>query len=187
MHHRSKVNRRLVVVPADAPGPRAMVHYPELGLAVEHRRVDDLDGAHRPGLAGRRSGMRILLALPLLLALGAPAPRHRAPVAGPGRCSLVRAYPHDPRAFTQGLFYRDGRLFESTGLVGARRSARSASRTARCCAASPLPPRLFGEGIVDWTAPDHQHHLAERDRLPLGPGQLPPARRRSVTAARAGA
>ena len=48
MHHRSKVNRRLVVVPADAPGPRTMVHYPELGLAVEHRRIEDLGGAIVP-------------------------------------------------------------------------------------------------------------------------------------------
>jgi hypothetical protein len=42
MNYRSKVNRRLVVVPADGPGPRTRIHYPELGLAVEHRRVDDL-------------------------------------------------------------------------------------------------------------------------------------------------
>jgi folate-binding protein YgfZ len=48
MHHRSKVNRRLVVVPAEAPGPRTMIHYPELGLAVEHRRVDDLGDAILP-------------------------------------------------------------------------------------------------------------------------------------------
>ena len=48
MNWRSKVNRRLVVVEADAPGPRTKVHYPELGLAVEHRRVDDLDGVALP-------------------------------------------------------------------------------------------------------------------------------------------
>jgi folate-binding protein YgfZ len=48
MNWRQKVNRRLVVVPADAPGPRARIHYPELGLAVEHRRTDDLDGALLP-------------------------------------------------------------------------------------------------------------------------------------------
>ena len=48
MHHRSKVNRRLVVVPAETPGPRATAHHPQLGLAVEHRRVDDLDGALIP-------------------------------------------------------------------------------------------------------------------------------------------
>jgi folate-binding protein YgfZ len=48
MNWRQKVNRRLVVVPADAPGPRTRVHYPELGLAVEHRRVDDLGDAIMP-------------------------------------------------------------------------------------------------------------------------------------------
>jgi folate-binding protein YgfZ len=48
MNYRSKVNRRLVVVPADAPGERTRIHYPELGLAVEHRRVEDLGGAIRP-------------------------------------------------------------------------------------------------------------------------------------------
>jgi folate-binding protein YgfZ len=48
MNWRNKVNRRLVVVPTDAPGPRTRVHYPELGLAVEHRRVDDLAGALIP-------------------------------------------------------------------------------------------------------------------------------------------
>jgi hypothetical protein len=48
MNYRSKVNRRLVVVPADAPGPRSRIHYPELGLAVEHRRIDDLQGAVLP-------------------------------------------------------------------------------------------------------------------------------------------
>jgi folate-binding protein YgfZ len=48
MNWRQKVNRRLVVVPAAGPGPRTRVHYPELGLAVEHRRVDDLGGAIIP-------------------------------------------------------------------------------------------------------------------------------------------
>ncbi|MEP6982185.1 MAG: folate-binding protein [Sphingomicrobium sp.] len=48
MNWRQKVNRRLVVVEADGPGPRTRVHYPELGLAIEHRRADDLDGAIIP-------------------------------------------------------------------------------------------------------------------------------------------
>ena len=48
MNWRQKVNRRLVVVEADAPGPRTRVHYSELGLAVEHRRTGDLDGAILP-------------------------------------------------------------------------------------------------------------------------------------------
>jgi folate-binding protein YgfZ len=48
MNYRSKVNRRLVVVPSDAPGERTRIHYPELGLAVEHRRVEDLGAALVP-------------------------------------------------------------------------------------------------------------------------------------------
>jgi folate-binding protein YgfZ len=48
MNWRQKVNRRLVVVAADEAGPRTRVHYPDLGLAVEHRRVDDLGNALMP-------------------------------------------------------------------------------------------------------------------------------------------
>ncbi|HYD36205.1 MAG TPA: folate-binding protein [Allosphingosinicella sp.] len=53
MNYRSKVNRRLVVVPADAPGERTRVHYPELGLAVDHRRIDDLGSALVPDWLAR--------------------------------------------------------------------------------------------------------------------------------------
>ena len=49
MNWRNKVNRRLVVVRADAPGPRTRIHYPDLGLAVDHRRTDDLADAIMPG------------------------------------------------------------------------------------------------------------------------------------------
>jgi tRNA-modifying protein YgfZ len=48
MNWRQKVNRRLMVVETDTPGPRTRIHYPELGLAVEHRRTDDLAGAIVP-------------------------------------------------------------------------------------------------------------------------------------------
>ena len=48
MNWRQKVNRRLVVVPATAEGPRTRIFYPELGLAVEHRRLDDLANIVRP-------------------------------------------------------------------------------------------------------------------------------------------
>ena len=48
MNYRSKVNRRLVVVPADAPGERSPIYSPGLGLSVEHRRLDSLSGAIVP-------------------------------------------------------------------------------------------------------------------------------------------
>ena len=48
MNWRQKINRRLVVVPATEAGPRTRVLYEHLGLAVEHRRVEDLAGAIIP-------------------------------------------------------------------------------------------------------------------------------------------
>jgi folate-binding protein YgfZ len=48
MNWRSKVNRRLVVVPTSETGPRTRIVYPDLGLAVEHRRIDDLGPAIIP-------------------------------------------------------------------------------------------------------------------------------------------
>lgn len=48
MNWRQKINRRLVVVPTTEPGPRTRVVHQQLGLAVEHRRTDDLKGAIIP-------------------------------------------------------------------------------------------------------------------------------------------
>jgi len=53
MNWRQKINRRLVVTEATAAGPRTRAFYPEFGLAVEHRRLDDMDDIIRPAwLAG---------------------------------------------------------------------------------------------------------------------------------------
>ena len=49
MNWRAKVNRRLLVVQGAEAGPRTRVAFPELGLKVEHRRLDDLAGAIIPG------------------------------------------------------------------------------------------------------------------------------------------
>ncbi len=49
MHYRNKVNRRIVVVPLDqADEKRQRIAYPDLGLSVEHRRVEDLAGLDLP-------------------------------------------------------------------------------------------------------------------------------------------
>ena len=48
MNYRGKVNRRLVVVETADAGDRTRIVYPALGLAVEHRRIDDLEGALIP-------------------------------------------------------------------------------------------------------------------------------------------
>ncbi len=48
MHHRAKVNRRLVVAPASDAGDRTRIVYPGLGFMVEHRRVENLGDALVP-------------------------------------------------------------------------------------------------------------------------------------------
>ena len=53
MNWRAKVNRRLVVVPlADSDPKRQRAAYPALGLAVDHRRVEDIAAQLRPAWWG---------------------------------------------------------------------------------------------------------------------------------------
>jgi glutaminyl-peptide cyclotransferase len=63
---------------------------------------------------------------------------------------VIHTYPHDPQAFTQGLFYLDGQLFESTGLVGRSTIRRVRLEDGRVLQSVRIPPGKFGEGIVNW-------------------------------------
>lgn len=57
-------------------------------------------------------------------------------------------YPHDPEAFTQGLVYEDGILYEGTGLWGESSLREVALETGEILQIHPLAPRYFGEGIA---------------------------------------
>ena len=61
---------------------------------------------------------------------------------------MVATFPHDAGAFTEGLFFRDGFLYESTGFAGQIRKEELA--TGKVVESATEPPDLFGEGIVDW-------------------------------------
>ena len=63
---------------------------------------------------------------------------------------VVRTYPHDRQAFTEGLLYRDGRLYESSGLEGRSTIRQIRLEDGAVLRSVALPPNLFGEGIVDW-------------------------------------
>ncbi|MFH1086890.1 MAG: glutaminyl-peptide cyclotransferase [Chloroflexota bacterium] len=63
---------------------------------------------------------------------------------------VVRAYPHDPAAFTQGLVYADGVLYEGTGLVGRSSLRRVVLETGAVPQYLALEPPYFGEGIALW-------------------------------------
>lgn len=63
---------------------------------------------------------------------------------------VVRSYPHDTQAFTEGLLYRDGILYESTGLNG-KSSIRKVDLTSgKVLQSKDIPPQYFGEGLTDW-------------------------------------
>ena len=67
----------------------------------------------------------------------------------PGREAAFRtvaSFPHDPEAFTQGLFIRDGFLYESTGLYGKSSMRKTELATGRTLLKRDLPERYFGEG-----------------------------------------
>ena len=63
---------------------------------------------------------------------------------------IVKSYPHDPTAFTEGLFYHDGALYESTGQEGRSSIRRVNLITGKVLQAQTIPPQYFGEGIVAW-------------------------------------
>ncbi len=63
---------------------------------------------------------------------------------------VVHAYPHDRAAFTEGLFYLDGFLYESTGLEGRSGVRKVKVETGEVIQEAKLPDEYFGEGIVRW-------------------------------------
>lgn len=63
---------------------------------------------------------------------------------------VIRAYPHDPTSFTQGLLFHDGHLYEGTGLYGRSRLARLDLATGRALVQKAYPPDQFGEGVTRW-------------------------------------
>lgn len=66
------------------------------------------------------------------------------------RTQVIRSYPHDPEAFTQGLLLDREVLYESTGLSGRSTSSvrRVDLRTGRVLKSVTLPPGYFGEGLA---------------------------------------
>jgi glutamine cyclotransferase len=64
------------------------------------------------------------------------------------RLKVVRVYPHDPRAFTQGLLFLDGKLYESTGLFARSSVRRVDLASGKVELEAKLPSELFGEGLA---------------------------------------
>lgn len=63
---------------------------------------------------------------------------------------VVNTYPHDPTAFTQGLLFHEGRLYESTGGWGTSSVREVELKTGRIIRQHDMAPQYFGEGLAIW-------------------------------------
>jgi glutamine cyclotransferase len=103
----------------------------------------------------------MVLAIAATLVSGAPAPvatiGQTAPVPAPApalvypiTAHIVARYPHDPAAFTEGLLWHDGALYESIGLEGRSEIRRVRLEDGKLLARATLPASQFGEGLGLW-------------------------------------
>ena len=91
------------------------------------------------------------------LALAGAAQRQMTPTVPPAGSTAPRyhyqiqhVYPHDRNAFTQGLQYVDGFLYEGTGLNGRSSIRKVKLETGEIVQRRAVPKEFFGEGIALW-------------------------------------
>lgn len=94
----------------------------------------------------RRSLSVVVAAGSTLVAAAAPQAM-ALPIQG---YRVVAVYPHDDQAYTEGLFYLHGVLFESTGMEGRSTIRRVRLKDGAVLQSRAIAPNLFGEGIVNW-------------------------------------
>ncbi len=103
----------------------------------------------------RRIYIKVLIAVPLLAAVfsialystRAQTAVSDTPVYG---YKIVHTYPHDTAAFTEGLFFLDGVLYESTGLNNHSSVRKVQLETGKVLQQHAVSSEYFGEGIVNW-------------------------------------
>jgi glutamine cyclotransferase len=78
------------------------------------------------------------------------APLQSAETAPIHRAQVVASFPHDPKAFTQGLIYEKETFLESTGMFGQSSLRRTDLRTGKVLEQRDLPAKAFGEGLAQW-------------------------------------
>jgi glutamine cyclotransferase len=64
--------------------------------------------------------------------------------------TVVSTYPHDPKAFTEGLLIHDGQLYESTGVEGTSWVRKVDLATGKVLQQHDVDKQYFGEGMVIW-------------------------------------
>ena len=109
-----------------------------------------------PGASGRRRGPNARTALiammcaaaALLIVWTAQPPAAQAPSVAQLQLRIIQEFPHDTDAFTQGLLWHDGALYESTGLPGRSTVRRVTLESGEVEQQQALEGRLFGEGLA---------------------------------------
>lgn len=86
-----------------------------------------------------------------------PAPSASAVAAIPTYTfEIVKSYPHDTRAFTQGLVYENGHLLESTGLNGQSSLREVDLATGKVLKKINVPAQYFAEGLTEYKSKLYQ-------------------------------
>ncbi len=114
----------------------------------------------------RRLGGRIWLTLLVVLVICSGCVEQEMPTPSPSSSSssspsglndtpvygyeIVNVYPHDPAAYTEGLVFADGVLYEGTGLHGSSSLRQVELTTGSVLKEYRLPAQYFGEGITLW-------------------------------------
>lgn len=90
---------------------------------------------------------------------------------------IMNAFPHDPDAYTQGLLYHNGMLYESTGLYGHSQLRRVDPETGRVLDSYRLTDDLFGEGLARVDSRFFQLTWKHEQCIVYGVDDLEPSRR----------
>ena len=81
------------------------------------------------------------LVTPVVAPVGKDAPRQLS-------WTILKEFPHDPTAFTEGLLWHNGALYESTGMEGQSKLRRVDLQSGQVLKNLDLPAQLFGEGLA---------------------------------------
>jgi glutamine cyclotransferase len=101
-------------------------------------------------IAARAKTVLAAVALVALVCLPGGSVPARAAGVPEYSATIVKTYPHDPQAFTEGLLYHDGFLYESTGREGQSSIRKVVLDTGAVVQEHSIGKQYFGEGIVIW-------------------------------------
>src|SRR3954451_11542021 len=94
--------------------------------------------------------MNFRIVLPVLALVASACSSAPPPEVQEYGYEVVHAYPHDPAAFTEGLFYLNGFLYEGTGMEKESSIRKVRLETGEVIQKHEIPDQYFGEGIINW-------------------------------------